>query len=426
MEARLTSLAQARRATDELFESLAPEALLERPVAQRHRLAFYLGHLDAFDWNLLAKRLGLQPFHAPFDQLFAFGIDPHSGSLPDEPASAWPPPEEIRAYVDEVRARLDARLMSASELSERGALVVDAALEHRLMHAETLAWLVSCLPEQLKRPPPHTPPPAGRTPRPERARIPAGAATLGRTRSEPGFAWDNEFEALLAHVDAFEIDVHDVTNEQFLRFVESGGYRDASWWSAAGWRWRCARRCEHPASWRKTGDTWLVRAMWCERPLPAAWPVYLSQFEAEAYARWSRSRLPTEAELHRAAWGSPNGERRHPWGDEEPDASRGAFGFFGWDPYPAGSHPRGASAFGVHDLLGNGWEWTSTPFAPLPGFAPYDFYPGYSRDFFDGEHAVLKGGSPRTAPRLLRRSFRNWLRPGTDFAFATFRTVRIP
>jgi ergothioneine biosynthesis protein EgtB len=421
----LAELAEARKRTDELFAWLEPQALLERPVAQRHRLAFYLGHLEAFDWNLIAPGLGLQPFRPGFDRLFAFGIDPQAGALPSEPASAWPVAALIREYVAESRARLDRRLADeGTELTERGEQILAAAIEHRLMHAETLAWLISRLPAELKRPPPHEPPRDGRVPQTARVSVPRGIATLGRPRSQPGFAWDNEFEALRVAVDAFEIDAHDVTNAQFLRFVEEGGYRDPKHWSEAGWRWRQARPIDHPAGWRREGDSWLARAMWGERPLPGAWPVYVSQFEAEAYASWSGARLPTEPELQRATWGSPEGERSFPWGEDPPDETRGTFGFSHWDPSPAGSHPRGASALGAHDLVGNGWEWTTTPFAPLPGFEILDFYPGYSRDFFDGEHCVLKGASPRTALRLLRRSFRNWMRPGTDFAFATFRTVR--
>src|SRR6266851_3490101 len=90
-------------------------------------------------------------------------------------------------------------------------------------------------------------------------------------------------------------------------------------------------------------------------------------------------------------------ERNYPWGDEAPDGRYGNFDFMHWDPSPVGSYPRGASAHGVHDLLGNGWEWTRTEFKPFPGFSPMPFYPGYSANFFDGKHYVMKGGSPRTA-----------------------------
>ena len=84
----------------------------------------------------------------------------------------------------------------------------------------------------------------------------------------------------------------------------------------------------------------------------------------------------------------------------------------------------GRSAFGAHDLVGNGWEWTSTPFAPFPGFRPMASYPEYSADFFDGGHYVMKGASPATARELLRPSFRNWFRPHYPYVYATFRLAK--
>jgi formylglycine-generating enzyme required for sulfatase activity len=94
-----------------------------------------------------------------------------------------------------------------------------------------------------------------------------------------------------------------------------------------------------------------------------------------------------------------------------------------WDPVAVGTCSPGDSAFGVADLLGNGWEWTRTLFEPFPGFEQFSFYPGYSADFFDGKHFVLKGASPRTAKCLLRRSFRNWFQPHYPYAYAGFRCV---
>ncbi|PYX45921.1 MAG: ergothioneine biosynthesis protein EgtB, partial [Acidobacteria bacterium] len=94
-----------------------------------------------------------------------------------------------------------------------------------------------------------------------------------------------------------------------------------------------------------------------------------------------------------------------------------------WDPTPVGAFPEGQSAFGVMDLLGNGWEWTSTLFSPFPGFEPFSFYRGYSADFFDNKHFVMKGGSARTAACMLRRSFRNWFQPHYPHVYAGFRCV---
>jgi formylglycine-generating enzyme required for sulfatase activity len=152
--------------------------------------------------------------------------------------------------------------------------------------------------------------------------------------------------------------------------------------------------------------------------------VYVTQAQASAYAAWKGMRLPTEAEYHRAAFGAPEGgERSFPWGEEQPDATRGNFDMRRYDPVPVGSYPLGASAWGVNDLIGNGWEWTATPFAPLDGFTPMITYPVYSADFFDGKHYVLKGASPVTDRQIIRRTFRNWFRADYPYLYAKFRCV---
>jgi formylglycine-generating enzyme required for sulfatase activity len=164
--------------------------------------------------------------------------------------------------------------------------------------------------------------------------------------------------------------------------------------------------------------------MFGEEPLPADSPAYVSQAEAAAYARWAGKSLPTEAQWHRAAYGTRDGsERAYPWGSEPPSARRGNFDFARWDPVSVAAHPEGESAFGVADLLGNGWEWTATEFAPFAGFEAFSFYPGYSANFFDGKHYVMKGGSMRTAACMLRRSFRNWFQAHYPHIYAGFRCV---
>src|ERR1700680_4829548 len=123
----------ARARTDELFELLKPEALYSRPVPERHRLIFYLGHLEAFDWNLICRKtLGIPSFHPQFDKLFEFGIDPPLGKAPDDQPADWPTSNEVLAYNRRVRRIIDDVLDQAPEQ------LVHVALEHRLMHAETL------------------------------------------------------------------------------------------------------------------------------------------------------------------------------------------------------------------------------------------------------------------------------------------------
>jgi ergothioneine biosynthesis protein EgtB len=260
--------------------------------------------------------------------------------------------------------------------------------------------------------------------------IPAGAVTLGLQRSADSFGWDNEYEAHTVAVPAFEIDRYKVTNRQYLDFIAAGGYDTRAFWDEDAWNWKSAHGISHPAFWKKKSHGWVWRGMFDEisfDEMPLDWPVYVSQAEAAAYARWAGKSLPTEAEWQHAAYGTIDGERKtrpYPWGSEAPNPKLGNFDFHRWDPVPVNAFPAGQSAFGVHDLLGNGWEWTSTVFGPFPGFEPFPFYRGYSADFFDGKHFVMKGGSARTAACMLRPSFRNWFQAHYQYVYAGFRCVR--
>jgi ergothioneine biosynthesis protein EgtB len=419
-------LSKARQVTDDLFAILRPGALCERPIPERHRLIFYLGHVEAFDGNLLFGPLGLTSIYPDYDKLFAFGIDPIGGGLPNEPASDWPSEAEVRAYGRKVRAAIDDRLAdpAASYPELEDGRKLNVALEHRFMHAETLAYLFHQLDPGLK----HAPAAPDRTPPsapvgPHAVRIPAGHATLGLSRNG-AFGWDNEFDERIVEVPTFEIDALKVTNGQLLEFVRGGGYRDPRFWNDADWAWRKSTGLEHPLFWVRRGADLAYRGMFGEQPLPLDWPVYVSHAEASAYARWAGRAIPSEAQYHRAAYGTAGGaERAFPWGEEPPSPARGNFDCQRWEPSPGGAYPAGKSAFGAYDLLGNGWEWTRSLFEPFPGFEPFPFYPGYSANFFDGHHYVMKGASPRTAACMLRRSFRNWFQPHYSYMYAAFRTV---
>lgn len=434
----LSRLEEARARTDSLFNLLPPNSFYDRPVPERHRLIFYLGHLEAFDQNLLGGPLGTGPQDAGLDKLFAFGIDPVGGSLPTDVPEDWPNIAHVEKYKRDVRERLDAKLRDRSALAASGPPLADGkllqvAIEHRLMHAETLAYLFHNLPLDRKTPQPW--PSADPRPAPTQRQvlIPAGTATLGqRNNSAESFGWDNEFETQKVFVPTFSIDAFPVTNGQYLEFVRAGGYDDSRYWTPEDWAWKIQQRLEYPHFWLPRSDSpasapdaqWEYRAMFGTIPLPESWPVYVSYAEASAFARWAGKKLPTEPQWHRAAYGTPEGgERIYPWGDAPPESHHGNFHHRRWDPTPVDAHSAGASAFGVLDLLGNGWEWTSTPFGPLNGFKPFSFYPGYSADFFDGKHFVMKGGSARTDACMLRRSFRNWFQPHYPYAYSTFRCV---
>jgi iron(II)-dependent oxidoreductase len=443
----IEQLADARHRTDDLFAVVKPDFLYERPIAERHRIIFYIGHLEAFDWNLFHERVfGLQSFHPEYDRLFAFGIDPVGGGLPTDQPSDWPKISAVRDYVRKIRAVLDVKLQDALTdshlpMSDGFSLsaLLDVAIEHRLMHAETLAYMLHQLPldRKVRRSEslPRVTPPMDHG----SVEIPAGTVTLGLSRESGLFGWDNEFEAHTVNVPAFAMDRYKVTNQQYLEFISAGGYETRAFWDDGkhnegknnnneDWSWKSTQGISHPAFWKRKDngkdEQWLYRTMFEEIPLPLDWPVYVSQAEAKAYARWAGKSLPTEAEWQRAAYATPHGdEQAYPWGEQAPDTAFGNFDFARWSPVPVQAFPQGRSAFGVHGMLGNGWEWTSTEFAPFPHFEPFPFYRGYSADFFDGKHFVLKGGSARTAACMLRRTFRNWFQAHYQFAYTGFRCV---
>lgn len=425
-------LSDARDRSDGLFEIVQPVALYDRPIPERHRIVFYIGHLEAFDWNLLHEPLGLKPFHPASDRLFAFGIDPVGGGLPSDQPSDWPAIAAVHDYVAKVRSALDEALSSAifrSDEIKRDGFALDTllnvAIEHRLMHVETLSYMFHQLP--LERKISDVPDPTLRsTPvTTQMIPIPSGKVTLGLSRSARQFGWDNEYGSYAIDLPAFEVDRYMTTNGQFLEFMRTGGYESRELWTDESWNWKEKHGISHPVFWKQADPRWLYRTMFDEIPLPLDWPVYVSHAEATAYARWAGKGLPSEEQWRRAAYGTRTGlQRRYPWGDREPDETLGNFDFHRWDPAPVNAYPASANDFGVEGLLGNGWEWTSTEFAPFPGFEPFPFYRGYSADFFDNQHFVMKGGSARTAECMLRPTFRNWFQAHYQYVYAGFRCVK--
>lgn len=429
----LAELEAAWSTTDALFGLLADEAaLLEAPIPLRHPSIFYLGHLPAFAWNQVGRGvLGRGDFRADFDELFERGIDP-----PDEQSaravaiSEWPAVEQVLAYRDGVREALrelwDEVAAVEDEPLARRQRVYALVLEHELMHHETFAYMLRELDDDRKRAPREAPGLVlGGPPTREVCSIPAGHVLLGASFDDVPFGWDNEFPEQQVEVAEFGLDRYPVTVQDYRRFIDGGGYRQARFWRPEDWAWLGATGKHRPHGWFERGGQAFMRTMFGRAALDevGGWPVLVTCAEALAYARWKGGRLATEPELQRAALGDPSGvQRSYPWGDDPPAARHGNFGLQRYDPVPVGSHPAGRSAFGADELAGNGWEWTASDFAGFPGFEAWmRTYPGYSADFFAADHAVLYGAAWPTSPRLLRASFRNWFRRTYPWVFATFR-----
>lgn len=382
--------------------------LLEKPISLRHPFIFYLGHIPAFLDIQLTNHLKEELTEPKeFAKHFERGIDPdvddpnqchpHS-EIPDE----WPSLEKIWAYQERVRARLSEVLNRP--LNTRLGRVLSYAFEHQAMHFETLLYMLircqtigpikSAIPQIFNNPNQTSAPKATLQVIPE-ADVTLGLADDERTdhltefHPKLEFGWDNEAPERTERVTSFSVQSRPVTNGEYLEFVKATVNRD------------------YPASWVAREELEFdfdVLTLHGKVPMTAAinWPVMASFDQATSYAAWAGMRLPSEGEIQRLrshlednnTFPSPN------WGLQA------------WQPREV--RPV--------QLFGDGWEWTSSLFQAHPGFQPSELYPGYSRDFFDGKHRVILGGSWATHPRLaMRRTFRNWYHQSYPYMFATFR-----
>jgi iron(II)-dependent oxidoreductase len=414
---------ETRATTLRLFD-LADEAELHRSPGFGYRpLIWHLAHIGVFEaYWLLQKAQGLPAPDERYERVF----DPIQ--TPREESKNLPTRREMEDYLQRVRDGVHEYLegfdfREADPLKSDGYLF-KLVLEHELQHQETLTYLFHLLDPSKKTRPSETPRAAfaeTTAAAGEMVLVPAGAFLMGA--DSDSFAYDNERPAREVFVPAFRLGRTPVTNAEYARFIEEGGYRRRELWDEEGWSWREKEGWESPLYWRRDGAVWRERRMFDEDEIVPQRPVAgVSWYEAEAYARFVGKRLPTEAEWEKAAsWDESAGaKRRFAWGDAEPSAELCNFGLRFWGTTPVGSFHEGASPYDCYDMTGNVWEWTSTPFEGYPGFEPFP-YPEYSETWFDGDHRVLKGGSWATNASVLRTSFRNFFRRHFRIAFAGIR-----
>jgi iron(II)-dependent oxidoreductase len=264
------------------------------------------------------------------------------------------------------------------------------------------------------------------------ARVPGGEFLLGASEDEP-FVLDNEKWAHPVEVRPFAIARAPVTQVEYARFVDDGGYERRLLWSDAGWAWRQAAEASYPMYWRRIGGGWERQDFGRWVPLEPHRPVvHVNWHEAEAFCRWAGRRLPTEVEWEVAAAGAPaaagrglvRGKRRFPWGDQSPTPERANLDWRAMGCVDVGALPAGDSAFGCRQMIGNVWEWTSSNFLPYPAFEADEPYPEYSEPWFVARK-VLRGGCWASTARLIRNTWRNFYLPERRNVWAGFRTCAL-
>lgn len=420
------TLERTRERTDRLTEVVDEHDLTRQHSSIMSPLVWDLAHIGNQEELWLLRDVGgREPVMDPaMDQLYDAFQHPRA----ERPSLPLLSPPQTRQYVREVRDKVIDVLESTALEGRR--LVADGfafgmIAQHEAQHDETMLATHQLRqgPAVLQAPAPPVAKVDPATMPPEQL-VPAGGFTMG-TSTEP-WALDNERPANQVDVGAFWIDTFPVTNEQYQQFIANGGYDDPRWWSDAGWRHRQEAGLVAPLFWVRDGGTWSRLRFGLREPVPGHEPVqHVTWFEADAYARWAGKRLPTEPEWEKAARHDPATarSRRFPWGDEEPTAEQANLGQRYLQPAPVGSYPAGASAYGVHQLIGDVWEWTSSTFEGYPGFAAWP-YQEYSEVFFGSRYRVLRGGSWSVDPVACRATFRNWDLPIRRQIFAGFRCAR--
>jgi iron(II)-dependent oxidoreductase len=333
------------------------------------------------------------------------------------------PLPSLEATLDYLSTVLD-RVLERLARTPTGSWLYFAQLAalHEEMHCEAFTYTRQTL--GYPRPPAEAgPPPIGEPSSEGDVAIPGGTFMLGAT-PDADFVFDNEKWAHPVRVEPFSIAKTCATNGEFMAFVEDAGYARRELWSPEGWKWRVDACALQPVYWRKSDGCWHVRVYdeWQPISLHAAL-MHVNAYEADAYCRWARRRLPSEAEWEYAAsveGHSLSQKRCYPWGNEPPDCGQANLYGSCEHAVDVAAFPRGDSAWGCRQMIGNVWEWTADTFTPYPGFAA-DPYRDYSEPWF-GDHTVLRGGCFATRAHLIRNTWRNFYTADRRDVFAGFRT----
>ncbi|MEA5462406.1 5-histidylcysteine sulfoxide synthase [Leptothoe sp. PORK10 BA2] len=406
---------------DRLWQSLVgDEPFYLSPDPLRNLLIFYLGHTAVFYINKL-RRVGLiqEALHPDYEDLFAVGVDPEkpheiAGKVAQlrraALASVWGYRQAVYHRIADLIHRSD---FTAPVTSGHPLWALMMAIEHQYIHIETSSVLIRQLPvEMVRRPADWVYLPGNGDARPNPlVAVAGGPVRLGKPQDAPSYGWDIDYGDRTLEVAPFRVSKYQITNAEFLAFVQAGGYETSTYWSAAAWEWKTQQAISHPKFWLRDSQSpegYRYRAMFDEMVLPGQYPVEVNYHEAVAYCRWynegtgRHTRLMGEAEWHRAVCG----ESPHP----QPVEDYNLDGQFG-SPHAVGARPTAQTAMGIYDLRGNTWEWLRDHLTALPGYQPHPLYEDYSASYFDHLHQMMAGGSWISCGAGALPHYRNWFRP---------------
>lgn len=411
------AFASAWARADQFVAALRPEAWLACPRPELTTPLFHVVTSASLAAELLGKEASVSStrMRERFGPAKALGFRRDGARARGED---WPAPAEALRYRDLQRAQLLDALHELDDAAQDDLRLApfQRLLEQELLIQEDLLVLLRHLDPGLRQPSGSVRAPSlAPSGMARRHQLPPGRARLGVEPAQCSWAQPHERAGREAKVAAFVIDALPVVIGELFEFVLAGGYEQAEHWRPDDWDWLTSARLRHPVAWVRRGGEWTWRGPFGELPLTRVfdWPASVSLAEARAFARWRGARLPSEAEWRWAAQGSFGGATRaQPWG-EAPLTPRRARHAEPWaGPAPVGSHPSGASAFGVQELVGNGWEWVDQPVGEAA-----------SSSRSPSRAATLLGLSWASDARLLRPGLRLVTTAHDPWRFTKFRLV---
>jgi iron(II)-dependent oxidoreductase len=424
-------LTEARERTLLLISGLSDENLHRQHDPLMSPIIWDVGHIAHFEELWLTQNLD-----GPIEFSEMPGMyNPFEHPRATRAALALPTLAQMSERLGEIRSRVFDRLETLQWNDTnpllKGGYVYNMVLQHEYQHNETILQTL-----QLKRGEPYRPPrkiavdvagkitQENRSSTPQMTRFDGGRVTIGT--DDRTAAYDNERPRHEVELRPFLIDRTAVTNGQYIDFMSDNGYTRQELWSDAGRRWVSETGVVAPKHWFRDGDAWASRVMDLTRPIDPARPVcHVCYYEAEAFAKWSGKRLPTEFEWEAAAsWDrSTKTARSFPWGDSAANSGLANVDQLSFDIAPIDTYDANVSPIGCYGMIGDVWEWTSSDFGGYPGFVSFP-YKEYSEEFFGPDYKVLRGGSWATRPGAIRNTFRNWDYPIRRQIFSGFRCAR--
>ncbi|KER06482.1 Iron-dependent oxidoreductase EgtB protein [Marine Group I thaumarchaeote SCGC AAA799-E16] len=345
-----------------------------------------------------------------------FGV-PHDKGL--RGVISRPTVDQIFQYFNTINQRVE-KFIETQSLDENAVRLITMGFHHECQHQELLVYDLQHLLAEQYRPVRKNQIQKQNSVERDSVQIKGGLYTMGFNGKE--FCYDIELPEHKVYLNDYKIDVFPVTNQQYLEFIEDGGYETYKYWLSDGWEKVKENKWKAPMYWEKIDGKWNVRDFLGIREINPNEPVcHVSFYEADAYCKWARKRLPTEAEWEKAACWDENKQEKtiFPWGNDQPTEEKcNLLESYYWGCTEIGTYPNGKSPSGCQQMIGDVWEWTSSEFTGYPGFKTgFDEY----NDKWFTNQKVLRGGSFGTPKMSIRGSYRNFFRLDERWLFSGFR-----